>query len=319
MEQITADISKSLVIPVYNNEENISDLLTALENLHLHYKNQFEVIFVVDGSPDNSLSILSEKLSRVTFHSTLLSLSKNFGAFVAIRTGLKYVRGIHVAVMAADLQEPIELIDDFFAALEKNSADVVFGQRISRKDGFIQKILANSYWALYRRFINPEIPKGGVDIFACNTKVKDAVLSIEEPNSSLMAQLFWVGYRRLFIPYHRRERKQGKSAWNARKRIDYMLDSIFSYSDAPLQAILWLGIIGILSSICLGVITLVGKALNLMKDVPGYTTLVLGAVFLGSTILLTQGILGCYLWRVFENTKRRPISLVQEIKKYSKK
>ena len=306
------EIHKTLVIPVYKNEENIPDLLNALLGIAEQQGPCFEVVFVVDGSPDRSHELLSEALPEAPYATKLVSLSRNFGSFAAVRVGMEQASGPLVAVMAADLQEPPELIHELFAGLESGVADVVFGQRVGREDDWIQKTLSSLYWALYRRLILPDMPKGGVDVFACNERVKNAVLEIREPNSSLVAQLFWVGFRRLLVPYKRRKRTKGMSGWAYSRRVRYMLDSIFSYSDFPILAILWIGVGGTILSAIIAGVTLVAKLLGLI-EVPGYTTLLLAGLFFGSMILMTQGIVGCYLWRAFENTKRRPLSIVESI------
>jgi glycosyltransferase involved in cell wall biosynthesis len=305
-------IKRSLIIPIYKNEANIPGLFAALSKLSNNLDEGLEVIFVVDGSPDKSYDLISQRIHEFSYDSVLILLSRNFGSFTAIRTGLQHARGKHIAVMAADLQEPPELIEQFFELLKKDAADVVFGQRMQRNDPPVQKFLANAYWNIYRKVILPDIPSGGVDIFACNQRVKSAVLSIEEPNSSLVAQLFWVGFRRSFIPYERQERQEGKSSWSLKKRIKYMLDSIFSYSDFPIMTVLWVGLTGLLITAAVGTVTLVAKLMGWI-DVPGYTTMTLAILFFGSAILTTQGIIGCYLWRAFENTKKRPISIVQSV------
>lgn len=305
-------IRKSLVIPVYKNESNIPRLLSAVNRLAERFGKGFEVVFVVDGSPDKSQDVLEAVLPECPFAVQIISLSRNFGSFTAIRTGLEYAQGDSIAVMAADLQEPPELVEEFFDLLDKDAADVIFGQRVQRRDPPAYKFLSNSYWAVYRKVVMPDIPRGGVDIFACNQRVRSAVLDIEEPNSSLIAQLFWVGFRRSFVPYERRERQEGTSAWSMKKRVQYMLDSIFSYSDFPIMLVLWVGFAGLLISAIVGGVTLLGKLMGWI-DVPGYTAMILVTLFFGSAILTTQGIMGCYLWRAFENTKKRPLSIVQGV------
>ena len=306
-------ISKSLIIPVYRNAVNIPSLLKAIEVIAQNYGNTFEAIFVVDGSPDNSYDLLNEHLAKKSFSSQLIALSRNFGSFLAIRTGMEHARGKFIAVMAADLQEPPKLIKEFFTALESNSADVIFGARNKRNDSFWQSFMANSFWAIYRKIVNSEMPKGGVDIFACNQKAKEAVLAIKESHSSLINNLFWIGFRRLFIPYERKEREHGKSAWSFSKRFRYMIDSIFSFSDYPILFVLWTGVIGVFLSLIVGVATIIAKLSGLIS-VPGYTTIVIVVSFLGSAIMMTQGVLGCYLWHTFENTKKRPLTIVDDVK-----
>lgn len=300
----------SLIIPVYKNEENIEDLLRALACLHEKIPGKLEVVFIVDGSPDSSYLLLNKALPTAPFPSQLVTLSRNYGSFAAIRIGLELALGRHCAVMAADLQEPPELVEAFFELLEKDEADVVFGMRSGRKDGFLSGLCSALFWNMYRKLISADMPKGGVDIFACNQLVRRAVLSITEPNSSLVAQLFWVGFRRKFISYQRRKREKGESAWKFRSRFRYMLDSIFSYSDLPVIVLLWTGGIGLAVSFFFGISTLAAHLLGYI-DVPGYTSIILLQVFFASSLLFTQGIIASYLWRAFENTKRRPLALMQ--------
>jgi len=300
----------SLIIPVYKNEENIHDLLVALCLLHKNINVHFEILFIVDGSPDKSYALLAEVLPSCPFRSQLVALSRNFGSFAAIRVGLEMANGKYCAAMAADLQEPPELVEAFLQILRNDEADVVFGVRSGRDDSHFSSICSLVFWSLYRKIAIRDMPKGGVDIFGCNRKVINSVLQIYEPNSSLISQLFWVGFRRKLVPYHRRMRKKGKSAWKFSSRFRYMLDSIFSYSDLPVMVLLWVGGIGLFFSSIIGAITLVGKVAGII-NVPGYASIILLIVLLTSLMLFTQGIIASYLWRAFENTKKRPLSIVQ--------
>lgn len=308
---------RTLIIPIYKSEQNIPHLLEAIAEIDKKYADGFEAVFVIDGSPDNSYIVLNDLLPQYEFNAQVISLSRNFGSFAAIQTGMLHARGKYLAVVAADLQEPPELIDQFFEILVENKADIVFGQRISRQDSFMQSFLANIFWFLYKRLVNPNIPRGGVDIFGCNDIVRNVIAKIHEPNSSLIGHLFWAGFRRAFVPYERRARKVGKSSWTLTKRFKYMLDSVFSFSDFPIMLILWVGVIGIFFSVVLSIITLFAYFMGFIS-VPGYTSVLLLTAFLGSVILTTQGLSGCYLWRTYENTKNRPLTLIQEIKDFSK-
>ncbi|TPI21850.1 glycosyltransferase family 2 protein [Mesorhizobium sp. B4-1-1] len=304
--------ARSLVFPIYRNELNIPSLLQAVANFDAMYKGDIEFVFVIDGSPDQSGGLLVRALEDASYRYKIIFHSRNFGSFTAIRTGLEHASGKHVAAMAADLQEPPELIVEFFSILEKDTADVVFGRRTGRDDPLLTRFLSRAFWSVYRRLIMPSMPSGGVDIFACNRQALDAILSIEEPNSSLVVQLFWVGFRREFVPYRRREREHGKSAWGIGRRLRYMMDSIFSFSDFPIVLTLWVGIAGCILSLVFAVITVVARLLGRI-DPAGYTTLVLLIVGFGSAILAVQGILGCYLWRAVENTKSRPLRIISRV------
>ncbi|PJK14213.1 glycosyltransferase [Lysobacteraceae bacterium NML07-0707] len=298
----------SLVIPVYKNSENIKELLPACQGLQQALGKRLEIIFVVDGSPDDSHLQLQTQLPQSGLRAQLISLSRNFGAFSAIREGLLHARGNYTAVMAADLQEPPELILEFFSRLEKDEGDIAFGLRESRKDPFVSKMFSSIFWKIYRRFIQRDIPTGGVDVFAINRKFLNHITSFSEANSSLLALLFWLGGRRIFVPYARQERRLGKSAWTFRKKLTYLLDSIFAFTDAPIRLLLASGILGMGLSILLGIVILIARLLGEV-DVPGYTGTMLTVLFFGGLNALGLGLVGNYAWRAYENTKQRPLSI----------
>lgn len=308
----------SLILPIYKNEYNILPLLQELKALDSKLNYQCEFIFVIDGSPDKSEEIILEHCNDYVSASQVISLSKNYGSFTAIRAGMSESKGDFLAVMAADLQEPPELIIELFDMLSSGGADVCFGERKSRNDPFIKKLLSNVFWGLYSRLVIPEIPSGGVDIFACTKKVTESILQIEERNSSLIAQLFWVGYKRAYIPYDRRERDIGESAWSFKKRIRYMLDSIFSYTDIPIVLLLGLGAIGLCLSLTYVFIVSISYSLGFISQ-PGFASQTILITIFGSSILLAQGVLGCYIWRILENSKRRPLYFIDKKTKTEKK
>ncbi|MER8373512.1 glycosyltransferase family 2 protein [Mesorhizobium sp. M1406] len=302
----------SLVIPVYRNAENIPSLAAALDGLNAKLGGDLEVVFVVDGSPDRSGQLLVELASKTPYTCKVVFHSRNFGSFAAIRTGMEKASGKYIAAMAADLQEPPELVLEFFRILAADRADIAFGKREGRNDPALTRFLSNTFWSTYRAFVLPDMPKGGVDVFACNRRVLDAVLAIEEPNSSLVAQLFWVGFRREFVAYARKPRLHGKSAWNFSRRFRYMMDSVLSFSDLPIMLVLWLGAIGCAISLVMGVVTLIARITGYISQA-GYATQIVLTLFLGSLILTVQGILGLYIWRTAENTKRRPLRIISHI------
>lgn len=307
-------VTYSLVVPVYRNEENIPSLVAAVENLSLSLGGRLEAVFVIDGSPDASGEVLLRLLERTDLIYNVVFHSRNFGSFTAIRTGLEQATGSFFAVMAADLQEPPELVEKFFDVLAKDEADIVFGQRVTRADSKIRDALSHIFWWMFRNIVMRDMPKGGVDIFGCNRDARAALLSIGEPNSSLVAQLFWIGFRRSFVPYSRRPRLIGTSAWGFSRRVRYMMDSILSFSDLPLLMILWAGLVGVIVSAFFAIVSVGGRLLGLI-NIEGYTTLVLLISFFGSSILLGNGLIGCYVWRTFENTKQRPLGIVSRVVK----
>jgi len=299
----------SIVIPVYKEEASIPDLLMALRGIGTRLNSALEVVFVVDGSPDQSFQRLASELSTLPFKSKLIALSRNFGSFAAIRVGLEKASGPYFAVMTADLQEPDDLIVAFFEELAKDETDVVVGARQSRDDPLLSKVASQVFWFLYRKLVQPELPRGGIDVFGCNAAFRRELLRLEESHSSLVGLLVWLGFRRKAIPYKRARRQHGKSAWTFARKMRYLVDSLFSFSDLPIKVLLWIGSIGIVISLIFSVIVLWAR-LSGRIHVPGYSPIVLTVTFFGSINLICFGIVGSYVWRAYENTKKRPGAVV---------
>lgn len=302
-------MSLSIIIPVYKNEASISRLSDTLNLLHKKIDGGMEVVFVVDGSPDKSFAILKSQLDSLEFPAQLISHSRNFGSFAAIRTGLSAARGEYFGVMAADLQEPPELMLEFFNALKNDECDVTIGTRLGRNDPFLSKIVSRAFWSIYRRFVVNDMPEGGVDIFGCNKIFRKCLLELEESRSSLIALIFWLGFRRKFVSYERLQRQEGVSSWTFRKKIEYMSDSIFAFTDYPIKCLIRIGFFGSLLSILLGCLILLSHMLGKI-NVPGYVATMMGLLFFSMLNLLGLGLVGTYAWRAYENSKARPQAII---------
>jgi glycosyltransferase involved in cell wall biosynthesis len=307
----------SLVIPVYRNEENLPRLFEELERLAPRLQHPLEVVFVVDGSPDRSLQRLRERLPGWSIASQLVELSRNFGSFAAIGAGLKVARGEWCAVIAADLQEPPDLVIEFERILSSGEADVVFGVREGRADPWLSRVLSQSFWALYRRLV-PDMPRGGIDVFGCTRQVRDELAGLREVNTNLMALLLWLGFRRAFVPYTRQRRLEGKSAWTFGRKLRYALDSTFAFTDLPIRALLLLGALATFGAIAGGIYLTVAWALGLIP-VLGYTPLMLAIISFGGLTALGLGIVGQYQWLSLQNTRNRPTAVVRTIETFERK
>lgn len=304
----------SVIVPIYRNAEFVPLLMSEFGRIAALVENRFrmpmEVVFVVDGSPDNSYELLKEALPDAPFRSQLVLHARNFGSFAAIRTGLRAAKGVTFGVIAADLQEPPELLIAFLENLVDDSCDVVIGVREGRDDPASSRFYAKLFWWFYRRLVIKDIPEGGVDLFACNLAVRNELLRLDEAHSSLVGLLFWLGFRRREVRYKRRARAMGKSAWTIGKKVTYLLDSVFAFTDLPIRILTFLGAVGVIMAVGLGaVVTL----LRLIGDieVPGYAATVLVITFFGALNMLGIGLIGSYVWRTYENTKRRPLAIVQ--------
>ena len=295
----------SIVVPVYGNEATLPDMVRRLESLAAELPVPVEGVFVVDGSPDNSYAVLKKELGKSKLRSELVRLSRNFGSFAAIRMGMSIARGPYFAVMAADLQEPAELYPRFLEALQSGEVDVAVGSRVSRSDPFLSRLSSGIFWRLYRRIVQRETPPGGIDVFACTREVRDVLLELRESNSTLVGLLLWMGYRRTTVPYHRQPRPSGKSGWSFPRKLRYMLDSMYAFSDLPIQLLVLVGAMGVAGSLLLSLVVFLAWVFGAIA-VKGYTPQILAVLFSTSLILFSIGVLGGYVWRAFENTKGRP-------------
>jgi glycosyltransferase involved in cell wall biosynthesis len=313
MASAPSEVRYSVVVPVYGNAETIPALLDRLDALAADLDAPMEGVFVVDGSPDGSLLVLRKLLPGRAFASQLVSHSRNFGSFAAIRTGFAAARGDYVAAMAADLQEPAELVSTFFGYLASGEYDVAVGTRTGRADPRTTMLLSRTFWSLYRRWVHREIPAGGVDIFGCTRQVVGELVRLDESRSSLVGLLYWLGFRRVEVPYQRLPRPSGRSSWSLRRKLVYFLDSVFSFTDVPVTVLVLIGAVGSLLTVITSVVVLVARLTGAI-DQTGYTPLMLVILLSTFALLFGLGIVGSYVWRTYENSKGRPgaVSMMHE-------
>lgn len=305
----------SIVIPVYGNAGSISELFARLDGMARDLPHPLEVVFVVDGSPDDSQARIEAEAARGRFLARVALHSRNFGSFAAIRTGLGLAEGPHFAVMSADLQEPAEWAVGVFRLLGGDTCDIVLGVREGRGDPLATRLTSGLFWRLYRSFVQPEMPAGGVDMFGCNAAVRDALLSLGEQRSSLVGQLMWIGFRRAELSYSRLPRRHDKSGWSLRRKLNYMADSVFAFTDLPIRLLQFVGGLGL--AVCaVWAVVILGLRLAGRVPVLGYTPIVLAILFSTFLMLLGIGVLGGYLSRAFENSKGRPLALIARVRAY---
>ncbi|WP_214412867.1 glycosyltransferase [Sphaerisporangium fuscum] len=304
----------SVIIPVYRNAESLPELIEEFVKINSIVAERHgmptEFVFVVDASPDESFELLKAALPLAPFRSQLLLHARNFGSFAAIRTGLRAARGDYFGVIAADLQEPPELLLGFLHRLLDGDTDIAVGVREARDDPGMSRLSANLFWGFYRRFIVRDIPAGGVDVFGCNSRIRDELLKLEEANTSLVGLVYWLGFRRSEVRYERRARAYGKSTWTLGKKVDYLLDSVFAFTDLPIRILTLLGMLGFAVAGCMAVFVVVMRLMGQI-EAAGYTTTILVITFFGALNTMGLGFIGSYAWRSYENTKKRPLALVR--------
>lgn len=300
----------SIIIPVYFNEMNIPSLYDKLKEKILD-NNIFNVefIFVDDGSEDDSYKELL-KLREIDKRVKLIKLSRNFGSHIAILAGLKHSTGDCATVISADLQDPPEIILQMFEKwIEGNK--VVLAVREDRDEPWLQKKLSNSYYKMMKKFALKNMPIGGFDCFLIDRKVIDILKDMEEKNSTLVGQILWCGFKTDKIYYIRKKREIGKSRWTLSKKIKLFMDSFLAFSYVPIRFISTFGFIISFVGFLLAIILIIEKLVNKV-DIQGWTSLMVLILFLAGIQLITLGVIGEYLWRNFDETRKRPIFLIEE-------
>jgi polyisoprenyl-phosphate glycosyltransferase len=303
-------VDVSVVIPVFNEENNLSVLLERLVNSVTSITNQYEIIFVNDGSKDKSLSIIKE-FSRTNPQIKYIDFSKNFGHQLAVFAGLEHAQGNSIVIIDADLQDPPELIVDLYTKLQQGY-DVVFAQREQRIGESWHKLMtAKFFYRFINRLSDVEIPLDTGDYRIITKKIRDIIVSMPERNKFLRGQIAWVGFNQTFITYKRDERYSGNTNYSYSKMFAFAFDGITAFSNLPLRLATYLGFI--VSTIAFAVIlyTLYQKYIN-NNVVQGWSSLMISILFLGGVQLICLGIIGEYLSRIMDNVKQRPLYIIRD-------
>jgi len=302
----------SIVIPVYFNEKNIRPLYDDMKEKALQDLDcEYELVFVDDGSKDNSYQELCELQKREP-NIKIIKLSRNFGSHAAILAGFEHCTGDCAMIKAADLQEPSELILQMYESWKKGN-NVVLAVREDRKDGKMQKMFADTYYSLMRKFAIPDMPKGGFDCCLIDRRVIDVLAAMEEKNTTIMGQILWCGFKRDMIYYVREERTIGESKWTMRKKIKLAFDSVFGFSYFPVKLLLGVGIGFAVFALIWGIIIIVQKLMGSIQ-IAGWSAFMVVVLFTSGLILLGLGIIGEYLWRAFDAARKRPVYIVEDEK-----
>lgn len=299
----------SIIIPVYYNEMNIEDLYKDLAEKVFCALEDYEVIFVDDGSQDRSFELIKD-FSNKDEHIRFVKLSRNFGSHAAILAGLAHSTGDCAVVKTADLQEPSDIILTMFDKWKLGN-NVVLAIRSDRDESFLQKLFSNTYYRLMRKYVLKNMPEGGFDCFLVDRKVIEVLDKMDEKNTSIVGQILWVGFKSDQIYYVRQKREKGKSRWTLSKKIKLFIDSFLGFSYLPIRFITVFGFVFFLISIFWATYIILNKILGGITT-EGWTTLMVFNLFSSGIILVTLGILGEYIWRAFDASRNRPTYIVEE-------
>ena len=302
----------SAVVPFLNEAETLPSLFNTLELQLVELGLPWEVVLVDDGSEDESIEVVRKELARRPgFRATVLVLSRNFGKEAALTAGLQASKGDVIVPLDADLQDPPELIKPMLDKW-RQGFDVVYAVR-RRRDGesSAKRFTAFGFYRLMKRLSTTNIPADTGDFRLMDRCVVEALLQLPERSRFMKGLFAWVGFRQTAIYYDREARSSGNSSWNYWKLWNFALDGITSFSRVPLQVLSASGVSIATLAFMYGC-WMVVRTLIFGIDLPGYASLMATVLFLGGIQLIGLGVLGEYLGRVFEETKRRPLYLVRD-------
>ncbi|MEG0660363.1 MAG: glycosyltransferase family 2 protein [Anaerorhabdus sp.] len=296
----------SIIIPVYFNEDNLLLLYEDLKSNVITKVKDYEIIFVDDGSKDDSWGVMN-KIAMNDINVKCLKLSRNFGSHAAILAGLSYSTGNCAVIKAADMQEPSSIIIEMYKKWEEGN-EVVLAVRKERED---KSLFSKIYYSIIKKFIFMSMPSDGFDIYLIDRKVIKEIDSLNEKNSALTLQILWCGFKTTEVEYIRKKREIGTSKWTLKKKIKLVVDSIVSFSYVPIRFMSFVGLLFFVISIIWMIYVLIAKIIGSIA-IEGYTTLIILILFSSGLIMLTLGILGEYIWRILDSSRNRPVYIVSE-------
>ncbi|WP_245392648.1 glycosyltransferase family 2 protein [Salinicola halimionae] len=301
----------SIVVPVMNEESAIDRFLEAVNHALDSIVPQLEILFVDDGSTDSTLAGLRQRASADS-RVRVLSLTRNFGKEAAMTAGLDHARGDAVVPMDVDLQDPPEVIVEFIRLWRDQGYDMIYGIRGSRdEDTQAKRTSAGLFYRFFNRLAETPIPSNAGDFRLMDRRVVEAIKRLPERNRFMKGLFSWPGYRSIGVYYDRPARKSGTSKFNFWKLWNFAIDGLVSFSTWPLRIWMYFGAV-IAGFAFLYILLLVGRVIVVGSDVPGYASLMTAILFFGGMQLLSVGILGEYVGRLFIEAKQRPLYLVAE-------
>ncbi len=302
----------SIVVPVYQNEASLSDTIPKLLSLQDKLPAyDLEIVFVDDGSTDGSYEIMKKHYQTQKDSMKIVCLTKNFGQNPAIMAGLMHVTGDCVGIISADLQDPYELFVDMVAIWEEG-IKLVIAERESRSEGGVFGWLSKLYWKLVAKYAISDFPVGGFDFCLFDSQLCDDLIRINEKNPVIFPLIFWLGYDHKVLSYTRQPRDGGKSQWTFAKKLKLTVDTFVGFTYLPVRLITILGLVVSNLSLLYAVVVLVKWCTAGMK-VQGWSTIVILVSLFGGLTLFSLGIIGEYLWRILDESRKRPTVVIDKV------
>jgi dolichol-phosphate mannosyltransferase len=308
MEKGIPDIS--IVVPIYNEQLIIPELHRRLKAAANFISPDHEIIFINDGSKDDSLAQIKALAARDD-NTFFIDFSRNFGHQIAVTAGIDHSKGKVVVIIDGDLQDPPELIPELYARY-REGYDVVYARRAQRKgETFFKKFTAKLFYRILKRITAIDIPVDTGDFRLMDRKVVDYLKQMPEQNKFLRGQIAWLGFRQTFVLFNRDERKHGKTGYSFFKMLHFAMDGITSFSDKPLLMVSMLGVFFSFVAFLIILFVLYDHFV-LHSTITGWSSLIISVVFLGGIQLISIGIIGEYISRINKNTINRPLYIIAE-------
>ena len=299
----------SVIVPVFNESAVLADFHRQMSAVMIETGSDYELIYIDDGSSDNSVDQLNE-IRKADTHVALIELSRNFGKEIALSAGLDHARGDAVIIIDADLQDPPDLVHTFLEEW-RNGYDVVYGRRTDRRgESRTKKLTAKWFYRILNYLSDVEIPEDVGDFRLLSRRAVDALISLPERHRYMKGLYAWIGYPQKSVPYVREPREAGESKWNYWRLWNFALEGITSFSDVPLKVATYVGVLTSGVAFVYGLFLLV-RTLIWGNPVPGYPSLIIVMLFLGGVQLICLGIIGEYLARTFQESKGRALYFVK--------
>ena len=298
----------TVVIPVFQNRESLAQTLTDVVAAVVSADCRVEACFVDDGSSDGSWQELERLQGEHPDAVTLVRLSRNFGQVNALLAGYEAARGDAVVTISADLQDPASLITEMITKWREGS-DVVIAHRVEREDDASARIMSRMAYSVARR-ANPAMPAGGFDFLLMSRRAVELVLAFPSRHRFLQGDILWLGLPTSFLPYSRAKRPYGKSTWTFGRKLRYFTDLVLDSSFWPIQVMSRLGFFIALAGVLYAIVIVFARVFN-QTPWPGWAPIMVTLLFIGGLIMVMLGIIGEYLWRIYDDIKGRPRYIVE--------
>ena len=303
----------SIIIPIYNDAELVEDFINCFEPLtKINKLDNFEVIFVNDGSSKDNEKLLNETISHLSSHYKVIHFSRNFGQHIALSAGYKYAVGDYICMLNVDMQDPPEEIFNLYSFIKENNLDIVYGLRELRKDPFLTKISSLAFNWILNKLTGNKTPLNVATVRVMSRRFIDAYNNFSEKTRYIPGLESWLGFESSYLPVCHKARKKGKSSYNFRKKLLMATESIISFSDLPLRMISIVGLILGLVGLLLTVFLIIAKFFFIDFQ-SGYTSIISTILLIGGFQISIIGLASLYIGRILKEVQNRPLYVIKEL------